>query len=224
MRSRLALLAAATLLLSSACVARAQERGSESTSYVIVEHEEPSFTVLAVTGGIVPPLAGDVAARLARIPAGRRVLIDLDSAGGEMAEGLKLIALLKREKERRQIDTLVYYGHLCASMCVPVYMMGKRRYAAAVSNWMFHPAHFGPLPVIDRGATVRVLDLMVDLGISRRYLTQLDDEDVFSTDSEYWTTGSELYAEKAGIVTDLLPQKLRHPDPEIAFDPQIQPR
>lgn len=68
----------------------------------------------------------------------RRFVIDLHSPGGSLAEGRKVIKLINRMKRTHRVDTRVSAHHSCLSMCVPIYLQGQTRYAAANSKWMFH--------------------------------------------------------------------------------------
>lgn len=100
-------LAAAFAAIAAAHAAHAQTRLSESTTYKLERIDEGDVTAIAMTGAILPPMAADLAALLRAVPRDRKVILDLDSAGGEMDEGKKVIALIKRERERRHVDTLV---------------------------------------------------------------------------------------------------------------------
>ena len=218
------LLAAAFAAIAATGAAHAQARLSEGTTYRLERIDEGDVTAIAITGAILPPLADDLAVLLSSVPVDRKVILDLDSAGGEMDEGNKVIALIKRERERRHIDTLVWYGHLCASMCIPVYLQGEKRHAAALSVWMFHPAHKEHSPFPSTAATAAILNDMVSYGMNREWLEAVDKRDVFSMPGEFWISGADLYAQGAGVITDLLPAQRRLRLPTIAFDPQIQPR
>ena len=218
------LLAAAFAAIAATNAAHAQTRLSESAIYRLERIEEGDVTAIAITGAILPPMATDLAALLRAVPHDRKVILDLDSAGGEMDEGKKVIALIMRERKRRHVDTLVWYGHLCASMCIPIYLQGEKRHAAALSVWMFHPAHKAHSPFPSVAATAAILNDMVSYGMNWEWLEALDKRDVFSTPGEFWISGADLYAQGAGVITDLLPAQRRLRLPVVAFDPQIQPR
>ena len=218
------LLAAAFAAIATTNVAHAQVRLSESTTYKLERIDEGDVTAIAITGAILPPMVDDLAVLLHSIPLDRKVILDLDSAGGEMEEGNKIIALVGQERKRRHIDTLVWYGHLCASMCIPICLQGEKRHGAALSVWMFHPAHKEDSPFPSSAATATILSDLVSYGMNREWLEALDRRDVFSTPGEFWISGADLYAQGAGVITDLLPAQRRLRLPVIACDPQIQPR
>jgi hypothetical protein len=68
----------------------------------------------------------------------RRIVIDLDSPGGSLNEGQAVIELIADMKKTHQVDTRVAATHDCLSMCVPIFLQGEKRMAAASSRWMFH--------------------------------------------------------------------------------------
>src|SRR2546429_435129 len=69
-----------------------------------------------------------------------RVVLFLDSAGGQVEEGDRVIAILNEIKLRHQLITVVPHGKLCASMCIPIFLQGEDRLAARASIWLFHEA------------------------------------------------------------------------------------
>src|SRR5258708_38852405 len=69
-----------------------------------------------------------------------RLVLFLDSAGGQVEEGDRVIAVLNEIKLRHQLTTVVPHGKLCASMCIPIFLQGEDRLAARASLWIFHEA------------------------------------------------------------------------------------
>ncbi len=69
---------------------------------------------------------------------GRRVIIDLHSPGGDIAEGAEVIRVIERMKRTHIVDTRVRSRRACYSMCVPIFLHGEERYAAANARFMFH--------------------------------------------------------------------------------------
>ncbi len=65
-------------------------------------------------------------------------VIDLNSPGGSLREGNRLIELITKMKRNHHVVTRVRADNYCLSMCVPIYLQGQTRVAAASSNWMFH--------------------------------------------------------------------------------------
>jgi hypothetical protein len=69
-----------------------------------------------------------------------RVVLFLDSAGGQVEEGDRVIQILNEAKQTHRLVTQVLDGNLCASMCIPVFLQGDDRLAARASHWIFHEA------------------------------------------------------------------------------------
>lgn len=67
-----------------------------------------------------------------------RIVIDLDSPGGNVREGERVIRVIRRIKRSHRVRTYVGPDNDCLSMCVPIYLQGHLRVAAASSRWMFH--------------------------------------------------------------------------------------
>ena len=62
-----------------------------------------------------------------------RVVLFLDSAGGQVGEGDRVIEALNEIKLRHQLITVVPHGKLCASMCIPIFLQGEDCLAAATA-------------------------------------------------------------------------------------------
>src|SRR5947209_1564006 len=54
-----------------------------------------------------------------------RVILHLDSIGGDVFEGERVIQVLQRIKKTHRLITIVSHGDICASMCVPIYLQGS---------------------------------------------------------------------------------------------------
>jgi hypothetical protein len=65
---------------------------------------------------------------------------NLDSAGGQVEEGDRVLAALNEIKLLHQLITVVPHGKLCASMCIPISLQGEDRLATRASLWIFHEA------------------------------------------------------------------------------------
>ncbi len=141
----------------------------------------------------------------------RRFVIDLDSPGGSLDEGSAVIAAIDEMKKTREVDTRVTAGHDCLSMCVPIFLQGQRRMAAASSRWLFHSPRS-----IDffSGKDVATPRLEHDFYASRYFdsyfrHSPIDpqwlarNEPLFAR-RNVWRSGLQLYQEHANIITDLL--------------------
>ena len=70
-------------------------------------------------------------------------VIELNSPGGAVAEGKRLVQLLERMATTHEVVTRVGAGDYCLSMCVPIFLKGETRIAAADAYFMFHePASY----------------------------------------------------------------------------------
>ncbi|WP_411819979.1 ATP-dependent Clp protease proteolytic subunit [Hyphococcus formosus] len=67
-----------------------------------------------------------------------RILIDLHSPGGALSEGEAVIRQINKMKRTHIVDTRVRNRRSCYSMCVPIFLQGEERYAAASARFMFH--------------------------------------------------------------------------------------
>jgi ATP-dependent protease ClpP protease subunit len=93
------------------------------------------------SGLIMAGVADELRASVAKYgTAVKRVVLFLDSAGGRVDEGDRVIAVLNEIKQGHRLATVVPHGKLCASMCIPIFLQGDDRFAARASLWIFHEA------------------------------------------------------------------------------------
>jgi ATP-dependent protease ClpP protease subunit len=101
--------------------------------------EEPNRIVLGWSGPVQEPMSERVAAAIDRYKADRRRLVlILNSPGGSIEHGRKVVAAIRARG--RAIDTLVQKAGVCASMCVPIFLAGHERMADPEAYFMFHEA------------------------------------------------------------------------------------
>lgn len=139
-----------------------------------------------------------------------RIIIDLNSPGGSLAEGRDVINVINRMKRTHVVETRVGDGRSCLSMCVPIYLQGDVRTAAASSSWMFHEptamdAVTGEevqIPEFEQRYTSNkfVRDYFVNSDMDRRWLEGLLEE---WQGKDVWRTGRELMEEDSGIIQAL---------------------
>lgn len=137
-------------------------------------------------------------------------VIDLDSRGGALREGSRVIALINTMKETHRVTTVVTAGNDCLSMCVPIYLQGERRVAAETSNWMFHEPRAYDFfdgtesnqPEFERRyLNDRFFDkYFTNSVIEPRWRERLREEWV---GKDVWKTGKELWDENSNIITRL---------------------
>jgi len=167
-------------------------------------NEQDSSLVIEWSGPIVPGMAEYLRSAIDRYGAlSRRVVLFLDSAGGKVDEGDRVIHLLDEIKQTHRLITVVPDGKLCASMCVPIFLKGDDRLAGRASLWIFHE-------VTRRGAnrkertdvTLRLLDkYYAPAGVSAHWIKAI--LPVIER-AELWQSGGDLVVAKAGIITQPL--------------------
>ena len=159
------------------------------------------------SGTIAPPMSDQLATAFEAFRTSRtRVVLVLNSGGGSVAEGEKVITLLQRIRRTHRFDTVVSRGGTCGSMCLPLYLQGEARFGARTSSWLFHEVtRPGSLPDVKKRVSGRYMQLIdlywVPAGVSRawldRMLAEIDNHD-------YWQTGEQLIRDNAGIITEVI--------------------
>src|SRR5689334_23443199 len=113
--------------------------GDVATRQTLSVSEEPDRIVLGWSGPVQEPMSERIAAALDRYKADRRRLVlILNSPGGSIEQGRKVVAAIRARD--RAIDTLVQKAGVCASMCVPIFLAGTERIADPEAYFMFHQA------------------------------------------------------------------------------------
>lgn len=138
----------------------------------------------------------------------RRFVLVLSSPGGSLDHGAKVIRLLRRIEETHSVETVVEAGRTCASMCVPVYLQGQRRTAAATAKFMFHEVSFRDYlakqdsDVPDQAKVSETdrffRDYFAPAGVPDAWIQKVRAE--MAGHNDVWKTGRELIDENAGIV------------------------
>ncbi len=139
-----------------------------------------------------------------------RIIIDLHSPGGSLMEGRRVIELINHMKRTHRVDTWVGAHHSCLSMCVPIYLQGETRLAAASSQWMFHePRVFDyftgeevKTPKSEREGLARRFfgRYFTNSEMNPAWRRQLEQE---WRGREVWRTGRQLVDEKSNIIHQL---------------------
>lgn len=140
-----------------------------------------------------------------------RVIIELNSPGGDIAEGRAVIELIGRMKKTHAVETRVLANEFCLSMCVPIFLQGERRVAARSSQFMFHqPIAVDAVTdkVIRQPAFVRRDDAE---RYYRRYFAASEMNQEWGEKlkanwdgKDIWKSGQQLVDEGANIVTELM--------------------
>jgi hypothetical protein len=183
------------------------------------------LVVVRLEGAIEAPMAqglNDIWSRLG--PSHERLLIDLDSPGGDLLETEALIEVIADIRRTADVDTLVRHDAKCASACVAVFVQGAKRHAGSSSTWMFHGACRWETNLPSLGQTGRFLDILREAGVATDFLCQLVDEGYVTTPGKLWVSGYELvHVYHANIITDLLkswrPERPLGPMPYLMIGP-----
>lgn len=205
-------LAATCLLLSNpvAVTPASADDGRATRLVVTLPPDQPSAVVFNWDGPVAAPMAIEVrAAWLQWKATGRtRIVLNLNSPGGNVQEGMRLISVLEEIKGSHALTTIVGHGRLCASMCIPIYLQGQERIAAATSSWLFHEVTNSDLSTGEiQGINPALSELLLrqyyrPAGVSEGWLAELRR---ITRGTDYWQTGQDLIAANTGIIHRTLP-------------------
>jgi len=207
LRTLLAALAFALALIAAGVSANALDlpRGELRVGF---SNTRANTMVMTWQGPIAAPMANQIRdAFESRKAQATRVVFRLSSHGGSVAEGERVIEVLRQIKSTHELDTVVSQGDVCASMCVFIYVQGQKRIGALTSSWLFHEvSHMDPVTKqttkLDRAAWERLVDkYLVPAGVSQDWIADLKPRTV---QSDYWQTGSDLINAKSGIIHEAL--------------------
>lgn len=211
------------LILSLA--AQAQSVVPGTVEYQDTREDGKAYVVIRITGALAYPMASELDEKIAALPPKVPLMLHLNSGGGSLREGLKMIGSLRNFKKERQLITLVRNGEVCGSMCVPLYVQGDRRLAGEVAAFMFHGATpNGYTNIPDQKKSRDLTNMFVDAGVSTEWIESLWAKKVFSVPGEFWISGLELVEEKSKVVTELVSRHVQY-EPWVApIDPTMGPK
>jgi ATP-dependent protease ClpP protease subunit len=206
-RATLAAIALAISLVAQGAPAGAQDAQRVELK-VSPSVSRPGTVLLTWNGPIVAPMANQIRdAFESRKRQSTRFVFRISSYGGSVAEGERVIEVLRQIKSTHELETAVTQGDVCASMCVFIYVQGQKRYGALTSSWLFHEvSHMDPVTKqttrLDRGAWERLVDKYLrPAGVSDAWIADLKPRTV---DSDYWQTGADLISSNSGIIHESL--------------------
>jgi len=141
----------------------------------------------------------------------KTIILDFDSSGGSLREGQKMIEWIDLIKQKYRVETIIRAHRHCLSMCVPIYLQGEVRRAAASSRFMFHE------PRLVNAMTDEVQeqpqfekDWSSNRFFDRYFVNSEMDPDWRERLREQWVgkdiwfTGKELVEQHSGVVRELL--------------------
>jgi ATP-dependent protease ClpP protease subunit len=189
-----------TLLFASANAAPGEEQPAAGMSLEF--NKEDGTLYVDLSGSIVAEMADDLRAALSKYETTlNRVILFLDSAGGQVDEGDRIIEVLNEAKLRHRLITVVPHGKMCASMCIPIFLQGEDRLAARASIWLFHEAAQRQANGILRTDTAETWRLFrkyyAPAGVSMHWLKSIAP---MIKEADLWQTGGDLISAKSGII------------------------
>jgi len=180
---------------------------------------------IGYTGEVVPGMAKFIASEFLKYRGiTHRVVLILDSGGGQVGDGKKVIEVLCAIRQTHQLETAVLQGATCASMCVPIYLQGTERHGAASSLWLFHDAikasgEDGAQTVADEDETLRLFRrYFVEAGVRVGWINHVLRK--IAHGCNFWQTGRDLVAATAGVITGELGDVTERPELEPTAAPK----
>jgi Clp protease len=188
-----------TLLLAPANAAPSEDQPAGAS---LEFNKEDGTLYIDWSGPIMAGMADDLRAALGKYgTVSQRVVLFLDSAGGQVEEGDRVIEILNEIKLRHQLITVVPHGKLCASMCIPIFLQGEDRLAARASLWIFHEAaqqQANGQQRTDMAETWRLFrKYYAPAGVSMHWLKSIAP---MIKEADLWQTGGDLISAKSGII------------------------
>jgi len=168
----------------------------------------PEMIVFSWSGSIDAPMASEISKEFKKWRHNAsHFLIELDSPGGSVDEGGRVVSEIDSMKKTHIVWTYVGPGKDCLSMCVPIYLQGRLRIASSTSMWLFHDAR-----AVDKYTGAEVVMYAHELNqanfdflsryINRSEINQdwLDGLKIRLRAGDVWKTGQELKDERSNIV------------------------
>jgi hypothetical protein len=196
-----AALAIAPLTLRVVAPAATPDEDDTPTTSSFEFNEQDGTLSIAWSGAIAPGMADYLRTALDKYgAASHRVVLFLNSAGGQVDEGARVIHLLDGIKPTHPLITAVLDGSLCASMCIPVFLQGDDRLASRTSQWIFHEAaKQGATEKERREETLRLFQkYYLAAGVSVHWLKRIEP---IIGGANLWQSGGDLISANTGIVT-----------------------
>lgn len=207
---------AAVLLLIA--VLALQTRGNLDAFYVGVGKldarlaPEEDKVYLTWRGKIDAPMESRIAEAFERHKGeARAFVLALSSPGGSLDHGARVVRLLRKIAATHEFETVVESGRRCASMCVPVYLQGRRRRAGEDAHFMFHEVSFRDsfskddldVPDAAKGTATDQLfaKYFTPAGVPETWIRGVRAD--MAGGNDIWKTARELIDEEAGIVQEL---------------------
>lgn len=210
-KAQLMVLATLSLFTITAFIAWRDDKAFLNTGPEIVVREEGDAVVFQWSYAVLAPMAQRFSDAFdAWSDRADRIVIVLNSPGGSVAEGGAVIAQIERMKRTHRVDTRVGRFGVCASMCVPIYLRGEKRTAAASARFMFHePSTVDALT--DEEVEIPAFEQRMDAErLFKRYFENSGMNAAFAAklkvemaQGDVWFTSRELLAEDANVIQEI---------------------
>lgn len=193
---------------------------SVGINFTVVERENDiTFELHDI---IQHPAAREFEDSYAYLKKDKEIIIDLNSGGGSVEEGHKIIAFVEKiQAEGFRVKTRVLNGRMCGSMCVPIFLSADVREAAVTSAFMFHGVTTGWSTVPSHEKTQELFMYMKSRGLTESFESYLWLEEALTAPGEYWLTGNELMELNSGIITKLLERHVKRKRVTMPFRPKL---
>ena len=164
--------------------------------------------IMVWRGRIEAPMSSEISAAFEENKSSiKGIEFKIDSGGGSVTEGERVIAVLQEIKKTHELHTVVEAGGKCGSMCVFIYVQGQKRLAAPASLWLFHEVSFKDpqthkITRLDRSSWEHLVDkYWVPAGVDKQWIENVKTHTV---GTDYWQSGDSLLKEGSNIITKAL--------------------
>ena len=171
-------------------------------------HREGDVVFMHWDGAVDPPKARALSSAWRKEGPASALVLTLNSPGGSVDEGEDVIRWLNRLHTKTNVITHVGLDGYCASMCVPIFLAGEQRSAAASSTFVFHQAYSVDRVTGEKAFVFSGDEQLMASQVFHQFLRKsaMDEawggrlEAAIRDDQEVWKSGRELKRERSNIV------------------------
>lgn len=184
-------------------------------------HDHPNTLVMVWKGEIRRGMAAQIVNAFTRNKHDTdRIVFRLDSPGGSVLEGERVIQVLQQIKQTHKLATSVGAGKKCGSMCVFIYVQGQVRLAAPASLWLFHEVSRmnkarTKIVALNRERWIALVDkYWVPAGVDAAWIEGIKNR---ADKMDVWESGSDLLKDGSNLVQ----RKLSNDRRRIVAPPEV---
>lgn len=169
-------------------------------------HEDRQMVRIVWTGRIQKPMARQFRQAIkkwhGRAQDGFQLI--LNSRGGKVSEGRKVIDILRRLKRTRRLTTAVYPGMTCGSMCIPIFLQGEERSAGTATLWLLHevsrsdPKTKKLIELNPKKTQNSFRNYFLPAGVPQAWIDMITKK---IRGRDVWWTGGQIYKSGSNIIT-----------------------